>query len=72
LIELAGASGGKYYDVDEFDKIADVVPDVTEVIDVPGRPELIWSLNRAPFLILGLLVGLLCFEWSVRKWFKLL
>jgi len=72
LIELANASGGKYYDIDEFDKIADVVPDVSEVIDVPGRPELIWGLNRAPFLILGLLVGLLCFEWSVRKWFKLL
>lgn len=68
LRDLAAASGGAYYEVNELEKLAAAIPDATETIEVPGKPEPLWST----FSVLFLLVGVLCVEWAVRKAFKLL
>lgn len=68
LVELAGASGGRYFDVDQLDRLPAAVPDRRRVLDVQGKPIPIWDTSR----VLLLLAGLLTAEWAVRKRFKLL
>jgi len=68
LINLAKKSGGKYFEVDQFQQIAAAIPDATEAIEVQGKPHMLWST----WPVLLLLVLLLSFEWGMRKVYKLL
>lgn len=68
LVELAEASGGRYFELDELDQLAAAIPDRTQNLDLQSKPIPLWDTNR----ILLLLVGLLSLEWAMRKWFKLL
>ena len=68
LMELAKASGGGYYDVDQLDELLAAIPDAKRTLIVRGTPVPLWDTSR----MLMLLVGLLCFEWAIRKRFKLM
>ena len=68
LKELAESSGGQYFDVDELDRLAQVVPDKTRQIEVREKPDPLWDNSR----MMIALVGLLGVEWLVRKRNKLL
>jgi hypothetical protein len=68
LSDLATLSGGRYFDVDQIDQLADAVPDRTETIEVRSQPRALWDVQG----MLVALVGLLCVEWTVRKRFRLL
>ena len=68
LVEIAEASGGGYFKLDELEKVVAAIPDRTRNIDVQSKPIPIWDTNR----VLILLVILLSVEWAVRKHFKLL
>lgn len=82
LVDLARMTGGEYFELNELDRLAAVVPDQTETIVERGPPTSLWDLRMwdlASFgaitirqLLLGLLVGLLSLEWALRKAFKLL
>jgi len=68
LKQLADESGGKYFEMDQFLSLAAEVPDRSRFVEVGGKPLPLWDKAY----LLGLLVVLLCVEWSVRKYFKLL
>jgi von Willebrand factor type A domain len=68
LKQLADESGGKYFEMDQFLGLAAEVPDRSRPLEVGGKPLPLWDKAY----LLGLLVVLLCVEWSVRKYFKLL
>jgi len=68
LKELAEASGGQYFEINELDKLIAAVPNKTETIEVRSKPDPLWDFRG----MLVILVGLLGAEWFVRKWFKLL
>jgi von Willebrand factor type A domain len=68
LQELATESGGEYFDADGYLKLASLIPDRTRKLEVDGKPLPLWDKAY----LLGFLVVLLCIEWSVRKYFKLL
>jgi von Willebrand factor type A domain len=68
LTDLANLSGGKYFEINQFDKIAAAVPDKTTTIESRSRPIPVWDVRG----MLVALVGLLCTEWLLRKRFKLL
>lgn len=77
LVELASATGGQYFELNELEKLAAAVPDQTETIVERGPPTSLWDLRMwnalsIRQLLLGLLVGLLSAEWALRKAFKLL
>ncbi|MEQ8787859.1 MAG: hypothetical protein RIC55_16255 [Pirellulaceae bacterium] len=76
LVEMARRSGGKYFELDQLDQLAEQVPDASETFEVRGRPEMLWSTSLGGLstggLLLGCLVVLLGAEWGVRKGFKLL
>ncbi len=69
LAALAGRSpGGRYYEVDEIDELADAILDRHEMTTVRSRPEQVWDR----WWTLTALIGLLSVEWAVRKWVRLL
>ena len=69
LVTLAeGSYGGRYYEIDEAKELAESIPDLHAEIPVRSRPTSLWD-NR---VVLTLLVGLLCVEWALRKWYRLL
>ncbi len=68
LRELAEASGGRYFEVDEVDALAAAVPHRQQNINVQSKPTLLWDTNR----VLLVLVVLLSLEWALRKGFKLM
>jgi len=68
LMELAGLSGGRYFDVNELRQLAAAIPDRTETIESRSQPRPLWDIGG---MLVGL-VGLLCAEWWIRKRFKLL
>ncbi|MEM6473695.1 MAG: hypothetical protein AAF802_29320, partial [Planctomycetota bacterium] len=68
LTTLGQASGGGYFELDELEQVIASIPDASRTIDVQGTPIPLWDTSR----LLLLLVGLLCFEWAVRKQFKLM
>lgn len=84
LRDLAAASGGAYFEVNELDKLAAAIPHAAQTIEVPGKPILLWSSSLHPkisgvelpirydVLVLLVLVIPLCAEWAVRKAYKLL
>lgn len=68
LVDLASASGGAYFEVDQIDQIPARIPEKVRHSEFPDKPRLLWDTNR----LLLLLVGLLSIEWAMRKGFKLL
>jgi hypothetical protein len=68
LIDLANLSGGRYFDVEQLDQLADAVPDRKETIETRSQPRPLWDVRG----MLAALVGLLCVEWLIRKRFRLL
>jgi len=68
LADLAEHSGGRYYAIDETDRIADDLPDRRETVVVREPPRTLWDTWR----LLVLLVGLLTVEWAVRKRYRMM
>jgi hypothetical protein len=68
LRELADASGGDYFELQQLDQIAEAVPERKQTIGTEGRPIPLWDTNRV-LLVLVLLLG--C-EWALRKRLRLL
>jgi hypothetical protein len=68
LMELAGLSGGRYFEVNELRQLPAAIPDRTETIESRSQPRPLWDIGG---MLVGL-VGLLCAEWWIRKRFKLL
>ena len=68
LKDLARASGGAYFEVDQLADMVAAVPEGRRTADVRGTPVPLWDTSR----MLLLLVGLLSTEWVLRKRFKLM
>jgi len=77
LLALAAAAGapqaadsevGRYYEIDEARRIAEAIPDRHETTTVRSQPVPMWDRGW----MLTLLVGLLCIEWALRKWWGML
>jgi hypothetical protein len=68
LKEIAEASDGAYYELDELDDLLEDLPDRKQKIRVRAEPIPLWDNNR----VLLLLVGLLCVEWALRKKHRLM
>jgi hypothetical protein len=68
LMELAALSGGRYFEVNQLDKIDAAVPDRVETIESRSQPRPLWDVSG----MLVALIGLLCTEWLIRKRYKLL
>lgn len=68
LARLAEASGGKYFEIDETDRLAALIPDSSRSFVTRERPRPLWDNAY----ILLLLVGVLTVEWILRKKAKLL
>jgi len=69
LTALAAEShGGRYFEIDEAREIPSLIPDLHEEIPIRSRPTSLWD-NAT---VLALLLTLLCVEWGVRKWNRLL
>jgi hypothetical protein len=82
LVDLARMTGGEYFELNELEKLASVVPDQTEKIVERGPPTSLWDLRLWELpklghltirqLLLGMLVALLSVEWAARKALKLM
>ncbi len=68
LVELAEASGGQYFEINQMDELLDAIPEDEKKLPKVITPEPLWDSSPL-FLIL---IGLLSLEWAMRKWFKLL
>jgi hypothetical protein len=68
LSRLAAMSGGKYFDIDETDRLAGMIPDGSRTYVTRERPRPLWDNSY----VLILLVGVLTIEWILRKKAKLL
>ncbi len=69
LVTLAEQSlGGRYWEVDEARELPAAIPDLHEEIPIRSRPTTLWDNGK----MLAVLIGLLCVEWAVRKWNRLL
>lgn len=68
LTRLAEASGGKYFEIDQTDRLADRIPDASRSYVMRERPRPLW--DNAYILIA--LIGVLTLEWALRKRAKLL
>ena len=68
LTDLAERSGGRYLEIDEVDRVAEMLPDRQETIVVREPPRNLWDTWR----LVALVVALLTVEWAVRKRFRLM
>jgi hypothetical protein len=68
LMDLANLSGGKYFEVNQLDQLAEAIPNRSETIEVRSQPQPLWDVQG----MLIALVSLLSTEWLLRKRFKLL
>ncbi|MBI4718629.1 MAG: VWA domain-containing protein [Planctomycetes bacterium] len=69
LTALAGGSlGGRYFEMNEVQRIPALIPDLHEELPIRSRPISLWD-RAATLAFLGML---LCAEWLVRKLNKLL
>ena len=69
LVALAeGSYGGRYFEVDEIAAIPEAIKDLHEEVSIRSRPESLWDNG----IVLTLLITLLCEEWALRKWNRLL
>ena len=73
LREIAVNSGGKYFNVAEFNELPTYVETSVEEIQWQDRPKPLWDVNRLlRILCFCIPVILLTIEWALRKGFKLL
>jgi len=63
LAELAAASGGKVFRIDQLDELVAAIDPPRATVELRDTPRPIWD-NRLTLLVL---VGLLSIEWAVRK-----
>ncbi len=68
LQDLAARTHGRYYEIDEADKIAEAIPDCSRTYVARQRPRALWD-NAYCFVAV---VALLTLEWILRKKAKLL
>ena len=71
--DITSISGGKSFRLDQMDELAEVIPEISEKLTFrsPLRP--LWDMNwLLRMLAFSLPVLLLCIEWAIRKWYKLL
>ncbi|MFO0974089.1 MAG: vWA domain-containing protein [Phycisphaerae bacterium] len=68
LVELAGATGGRYCDVAAAGELPDSIPDCSQTVVTRERPRPVWD-NAA---MLALLIALLGLEWAIRRAVNLL
>ena len=68
LQRLAEASGGKYFEIDEADRLAELIPDSSRSFVTRERPRPLWDNGY----VLLAIVGILSIEWMLRKKAKLL
>ena len=69
LVTLSEQSdGGRYFEIDEASQVPDLIPDLHEEIPIRSRPTTLWDNGK----MLAFLLTLLCLEWGVRKWNRLL
>ncbi len=73
LRQIAEISGGRYFTLDEWNEVAEIVPEKVSETQYESRPEPLWDQTqglRWSFFLLPVL--LLTLEWSLRKKAKLL
>ncbi len=69
LMSLAAQSfGGRYWEIDETKELAKSIPDLHEEVPVRSRPVTLWDNGT----VLAVLIALMCAEWILRKWNRLL
>ncbi len=68
LTRLAEASGGKYFEIDQTDRLAGLIPDASRSYITRERPRPLWDNGY----VLLALIGVLTLEWALRKKAKLL
>lgn len=73
LRQIAEISGGRYFTLDQWNEVAEIVPEKVSETQYESRPEPLWDqtqgLRWSFFLLPALLLTL---EWSLRKKAKLL
>ncbi len=73
LRDIADASGGQYFTLDQLDQLQAAVPNVESATEYNSPPEPIWDINeRLRYIAFLLPFLLLTVEWAVRKRYKLL
>ena len=73
LRQIAEISGGRYFTLDQWNEVAEIVPEKVSETQYESRPEPLWDQTeklRWAFFLLPVL--LLTLEWSLRKKAKLL
>ena len=68
LQEIAEASGGKYFEIDELEQLAAAIPDQRRTTLVAAEPAPLWDTGRMAFVLMALLST----EWTLRKRLQLL
>jgi hypothetical protein len=68
LQRLADATSGKYFEIDETDRVAEMIPDSSRSFVTRERPRPLWDYGY----VLLEIVGILSIEWMLRKKAKLL
>jgi len=68
LTAMATRTDGRYFDVNQTDELAALVPQRAETIVIRGRPIELWDTSR----LLILLIALLTIEWALRKRLKMM
>ena len=73
LRDIAEASGGQYFTLDQLEQISDVLPQLDTTSEYSSPPEPIWDVNeKLRYLTFMLPFILLTIEWAIRKKYKLL
>ena len=71
--EIVSISGGKAYRLDQLSELAEDIPEISEKLTFRSPPRPIWDMNGLlRMLAFSFPVLLLCCEWAIRKWYKLL
>ena len=68
LEQLASATQGRYFDIDEAAALADMIPDSSETFVTRERPRPLWDNGW----VLGALVVVVTIEWILRRKARLL